>query len=316
MLTFSIRLTASLLWIACSLLLGACDGPDISGPDDPVDVRPFVTGAAAEALTADGLFALAPPAPPSTRPIISPERARLLASAYVASFGDALKPYWEKDRGGAIDLTGLRADPRVFYASTPYEPFPDGYHSAYGRGFGPYYLVRMMSGRSAVLLVAVAAYATEVEIDAEGKVHRPVQRGNEFVSHGVSANATSPNLASLPAPEEAVAGVGRLTGALVSEVPELVRVGLPLGPFQSLWKITLDRSVRVRANSGRTVEVRHLYVGSEPARRLMIPSSEQPTEFAAPAIRVSPAGEELGIEPVYVRIRSGQPTLFEEVVPA
>lgn len=316
MLTFTIRRTASLLCIASSLLLAGCDGPNITGPEVPVDVRPFVTGAAAEALTVDGLFALAPPAPPSTRPIISPERARLLASAYVASFGQSLKPYWEKDRGGAIDLTDLQADPRVFYASTPYEPFPDGYHSAFGRGLGPYYLVRMMSGRSAVLLVAVAAYATEVEIDAEGKIHRPVQRGNEFVSHGVPANPSRPNRASLPSPEEAVAGVGRLTGARVSEVPELVGVGLPLGPFSSLWKLTLDRSVRVRAKSGRIVETRHLYVGSEPGRRLMTPSSDQPTEYAMPAIRVNPTGEELGTETVYVRIQPGQPTIFEEVVPA
>lgn len=317
MLTFAIRRTVPLLWVACSLLLAGCDGPDISGPGVPLDVRPFVTGAAAEALTVDGLFAFPAPAAPSTRSIISPERARLLASSYVASFGHALKPYWDKERGRPIDLTSLQADPRVFYASTPYGPFPDGYHPAFSRGFGPYYLVRMMSGPTAVLLVAVAAYATEVEIDYEGKIHRPVQHGNEFVSQGVPTDTTRPNLSSLASPEEVVVRVGRLTGARVSEVPELVRVGLPLGPFSSLWRLTFDRSVRVRAaKSGRTVEVRHLYVGSEPGRRLMTPISEQPTEYAMPAIRMSPTGEELGTETVYVRIQPGQPTIFEEVVAA
>jgi hypothetical protein len=276
------------------LLAGGC-GTEITPPElaDSADVRPYVTGAAAADLTADGLFVLPAPTAPAERPIITPERARALAAAYVFTFGPPLRRHWEEERGRTLDISHLEADSRVFYTSTPYGLFPPGYHPAFMRGYGPWYLVRMMSGSTPTLHVAVAAYASEVEIDSEGYIRRPVETGMEFVSQGIPVDTTRLHLPGSLSPEAAVVRVGRLTGARVSEVPELLWTGLPLSPASSLWKLTLDRAVRVRATqSGRVVEVRYLYGGAEPGRRLMIPTAEQPTSVTAWPMRTGLAGEE------------------------
>lgn len=300
--------------VACVLLLTACEGTEIVGPNDPVDVRPYVTGEAARALSPEGLFILPEPAAPSTRSIVPPEQAISLAASYVLTFGPALQRFWERDRGRAIRLSDLRPDRRAFYAATPYGEFPEGYHPGFSIGFGPYYLVQMRSGSTAEVLVAVAGYATEVAIDSSGYIDDPVQGGNEFVSQGVPLDTTRPNLAFSGTPEEAVVRAGLLTGARVISVPQLLRLGLPGGPFSSVWKLTLERNVRVTVvETGRTEEVRELYAGFEFGRQLMIPAPEQPTEFAGTAIRVDADGEHLGIETVSVPILPGLPTVFEAV---
>ncbi|CAA9319781.1 MAG: hypothetical protein AVDCRST_MAG68-1887 [uncultured Gemmatimonadetes bacterium] len=311
---FTARLLASVLPFASTLLLAGCNGTDVVGAGDRHDVRLYVTGAAAAALDLDGRFTLAAPIAPTERGIIPPERALALASSYVLSFGPVFRPSWEKERGRSIDLSSLKPDGRAFYASTPYGAFPDGFHPGFSTAFGPYYIVRMMSAGRPAVLVAVAAYATAVRIDAEGKIDRPVQSGSEFVSQGVPLDSMRPSLSSFASPEEAVVRAGRLTGARISTVPELVRVGFPLGPFSSLWRVTLDRPVTVTAaQSGRTMEVQELFLGSEPGRRLMVPTGSQPTALAIDALRIGPDGEEMGIEKVRVSIRPGHAVVFEEV---
>ncbi len=123
------------------LIAGGC-GAEITAPElaDSADVRPYVTGAAAADLTADGLFVLPAPTAPAERPIITPERARALAASYVLSFGPSAKRDWEEVRGRPIDISRLEAEPRVFYASSPYGLFPAGYHPAFTHGYGPWYL--------------------------------------------------------------------------------------------------------------------------------------------------------------------------------
>jgi hypothetical protein len=310
------RRATALSLVLASVLLLACEGERITGsPPTVVDARPFVTGTAAEALRADGLFRLPEPLAPASTPIVSPDRARALAASYLLSVGHSLKSYWEQERGQRIDLASLDVDSRVFFASTPYRPFPEGFHPAFAHAFGPYYLTMLKSGSTPVLRIAVAAYSTEVTINAEGKFERPVQRGNEFVSQGISADTARPNLAAFVTPEAAVVLAGHLTGVRVSETPQLMRVGLPLGPFSSVWKLTMERPVRVRTKNGaRTAEVRHLFVGSEQGRRLMIPAADQPTEYRMLAFRVTPTGEDLPPEMVPVSILPDHATVFEEVV--
>lgn len=284
------------------------------GPGGPADVEPYVTGEAANALSPDGLFILPVPAPPSAKPIISPDRAGSLATSYVQSFGPALRRFWERERGRLIRLADLKADTRAFYAATPYGDFPEGYHPAFSTAFGPYYLVQMRSGSPAEVLVAVAGYAIEAVIDSSGYLDLPVQAGNEFVSQGVPVDTTRPDLAFSVTPEEAVVRAGRLTGARVSSVPQLLRVGLPLGPLSAVWKLTLDQAVRVTVvQTGRTEEVRELYVGFNLGRQLMIPALEQPTEFVGPAIRINADGEHPGVDMVPVPILTAQPSVFEAV---
>lgn len=303
--------------VVASILLIACDGGRIAGAGPPaeVDARPFVTGAAAASLGADGLFRLPEPSSPTSRPIVSPGLAPRLALSYVLSFGHALKRYWDQEHGRPIHIGGLKPDARVFYASTPYAPFPEGYHPGFAHAFGPFYLTAMNSGSTPVLRVAVAAYATEVQIDADGKISRPVDAGSEFVSQGIPLDTMKPDLASFVSPEAAVVTVAQLTGAKVSELPELMRRGMPFGPFSAVWKLTLDRAVRVRARKdGRIVETRYLYLGSERGRRLMIPAAEQPTEYTALAFRIGPTGEDLPPERVRLSIEPGHATVFEEAV--
>lgn len=299
---------------ASLLVLGACDERGITGSNGPPDVRPFVTGSAAAAVGEGGLLLLPRPAAPGTRAIITPERAGGLASSYVFTFSRWLKPYWDRERGDAIEVARLQHDQRVFYASTPYASFPEDFHPGFSIGFGPYYVVRMLSRSRPVLLVAAAGYATDMEIDKQGRLDYPVYGGNEFISQGFPLDTMKPDLAAFATPEEAVVTVARLTGTKVSEVPELMRVGLPLGPFSSVWKITLDRPVRVHTRDGsRTVDVQHLYLGSERGRRLMIPAADQPTEYEMYAFRIGPDGEDLPPEFIRLPILSGRPTVFEEV---
>lgn len=302
------RLVRLLLAVSATVAAG-CDG-GITTPAEVPDVRPYVTGAAAAALAADGTFAFPAPASPTGRAIVGPERARLLAASYVLSAGTNLVRYWEDDRGRRIDLARLQPNARVFYAATPYAPFPEGYHPAFGHAFGPYYLVRMMEGGTPAVMVAVAAYATQVEIGADGMISRPVQSGSEFLSRGVPVDAGR----AVPTPEQAVVRVGRLTGARVQAVPELVVPGWPQGPMEALWKLTLDRTVPVRTKGGRRLDTRHLYTGGGAGRQLMVPATDQPTHLPFLAARVSPTGESLPPEMVNLPILPGAVTVFEEVV--
>jgi hypothetical protein len=292
-----------------------CDGPGITGPSDTVDVRPYVTGAAAANLGPDLLFTFPVPTAPSTLPIISAERARDLARANVLSYGPALSSSWQEQHGRAFDFSLLQADSRAFYASSPYELFPEGFHPAVRRTFGPYYLVRMSSGTSYPLMVAVSAYNTHVTITPEGKLHTPGESGMEFLEHGIPADSTSNEYYSLLSPEAAVVRVALKTGVRISEIPEHVLTEARMSAYGGLWKLTLERPVRVRVvASGRTAEVSQIYVGREKGRQLLIPAAQQPTEITLSAPRIDADGE-IVMDSGTMAVRPGQPTLFEQVVP-
>lgn len=252
-------------------LLAGCDAPQtrIAGPAaPPPDVQRYVAAGAAASLNPDGRFTLAAPSAPGDRPIISAGRAAELALAVVRTWGPSLHPAWQRQSGRSFDLAGLRVDPRIVFARTPYGRFPDGYHPAFARTYGPYYLVTLYSGSEPVVLVSVAAYNTEVRIDEKGLVHRPVNSGAEFVTMGIPAGTDEFQLVS---PEAAVEEVGRATGARVTATPELVRLGMPYAPATAAWKLTLDREVPVQARGrGTSHRVRELYVGPVRGRRLMM----------------------------------------------
>jgi hypothetical protein len=314
MSTVTIRPYTAALGVALTLVIGGCDGPGIVESGDLTDVRSYVTGAAASSLDGEGLFTIPAAISPSTIPIITAQTARELASSYVLSFGADLKRYWDQERGRPIDISQLQPDSRVFFAATSYALFPEGYHPAFRRTLGPYYLVRMGTGTRPELLVAVAAYNTELGVNDRGKLIIPPISGMEFVSGGIPVDTTRRRLASLLTPEEAVIRVSQITGARVSEVPELRQLGFPLGPMFPAWKLTLERSVRVRAVSGSfTTEVATLYVGREQGRELLIPAAEQPSSEEVLAARMGPDGEDLGPSKVSLPILATQPTKFEAV---
>lgn len=298
---------------AAVALLAGCDQPDmpVAGPAAvPPRLSQYVTGHAAAGINAEGLFSLGQPAATGDHPVITPERAGELALAYVRSFGPSLKSVWEEERGAPIDLATLRVGSRVLYAGTPYGSFPAGYHPAFQRGFGPYYLVPLTSGAEPVLLISVAAYATQTTVDRRGFVQRPVQRGNEFVSRGLPVDTARFRLVS---PEEAVAFVARSTGARIARTPELVRVGMPYAPASAVWKLTLDREVGVRVGQNRApARVREVYVGPERGRRMMIPVPGAARSERVPALR-SDAGVERN-EIIGMPIREGAFVSFQPIV--
>ena len=298
------------------ILLGACDGDDsrLMAPiTAPARMTEFVTGDAALNLNGAGRFNLQTSGPSTGVPAISAERAGELALANVRTYASFFRSSWEKDRGAPIDVGALQVDPRILYAETPYAVFPEGYHPAYRRSFGPYYLVRLVSGTTPVLLVAVSAYGTDVQIERNGTVSLPAIGGDEFFEHAISASATS---GFRPiSPEEAVATVGRLTGARTNEVPELVLRGLHHHPATALWKVSLDRAVEVRGASGtRRLATATIYVG--PAGRLFIPADAQPRAERG-VFRRGPGAKGSAAAPVMadVPIRNGRVAAFEEVLP-
>ena len=154
----------------------------------------------------------------------------------------------------------------------------------------------------------MSAYSNDVRIQPDGNLDMPGQSGMEFVTSGVPVGN-----GSLLGPEEAVVRVGRATGARVKEVPDLVMLNIPLGPMNAAWKLSLDRAVRVRTTAGseaRTVSTIYL---APVAGRLLIPAAVQPSYQDFPAVRIGPAGEDLGEETVRLSIIPGRPTVFEEV---
>lgn len=301
----------TLLLLAGGLLLGACDEPGITDPTAAPDVRPYVTGAAAANLGADGLFTYPAPVAPFTEPIISAERARELAVSYAKSFGPALQERWQQQHGLSFDFRELKAEPRVLFQTSQYELFPEGYHGTFRRMFGPYYLVRLSSDGRHRISVAVSAYNTNVGIYPDGRLRRPVESGSDFFERGLPADTTRREEMTPLWPEAAVAHVAGLTGVRVSEVPEPVRMVWNWGPLGGGWKLTLEQAVRVRTLSGsRTAEVRELYLGRQGGRRLFIPAAQQPTELEMGALR---SGDVEKIDTVRLAILPGQPTVFEEV---
>lgn len=289
--------------------LSACDDPDrhIAGPIPPPNLQAYVTGNAAASLDAKGRFNLAAPVAPGARPIISAQRAGELALAAVRSWGPSLRGAWEKERGEPISLSNLQVGPRTLFARTPYGAFPEGYHPALGRAYGPYYLVTLYSGAEPVLLISVAAYNEEAKINERGLVERPMFSGMEFITQALPRDTTRFRMVS---PEEAVEMAGRMTGARVTTTPELVRLGMPNAPASAAWKLTLDREVPVKARSGGR-RVRELYVTPERNRRLMVAVPSAARVEHTSGVAMLPSGER--IDPVSVPIVEGEVISFEAV---
>lgn len=300
--TAVVRLFAA---VCASAVLTSCDRrpSEIAGPDPSArNLGPYLAGSAAAAVGPNGLFSVSAPAGPLHRPIITAERAGELALAYVRSFGPSLKPAWEKDRGAVIDMARLEIVSRILYARTPYVAFPAGYHPAFERAYGPYYLVPLGSEETPELLVAVSAYATDVAITRQGTIKRPVQRGNEFVTRGIPADASRWRLV---APEEAVEITARTTGARVIRAPEFVRLGMPAAPGESAWKLTLEREIPVHAKAGGQSRVRTIYVGPNSAGRLMIAVPGAARAEVIPAVRLG-AGDDDSPTLLELRIQQGE----------
>lgn len=288
----------SLLVLAACFALAspACDRFDNSptGASVKADVKGFVAASAAESLAPDGTFRFAPARAPADIPIINAQRAGELAHAYVRTFGPYQLGSWAYQRGAPLSLDRLEMDPRILYAETPHERFPDTYHPAAKRHFGPMYLVHFRTGGEVVLTVAVAAYASDLEIDDHGRVVEPMLGGGYFHPAAVSIDPAHTPVRYVPvSPEDAVEQVAKLTGARVVEVPQLILPSRLYHAVFARWKLVLDRPVRVKPKDGAgpPAMVRELYVGA--GRTLWIPSAVQ-TPFLRVPHTTGPTQEQGG----------------------
>lgn len=292
------------------IVMAGCEQADapIAGPvsaPSPAASRRYVTGEAAAALNSQGFFSFAAPTSPGARPIITAQRAGELALASVRTWGPSLHEAWVAERGRSFDLQTLGVDSRVLFAKTPYGRFPDGYHSAYARLYGPYYIVRLNSGSEPIMLVSVSAYATDVTVDGRGIVHRPVERGMEFVHQVLPATVQDWFVSA----EGAVERVGRETGARVARTPELIRINKKHIPSSAVWKLSLDRDIDIE-HSGRATpfRTRELYVATVRGAPLMVRvANAGKAESAHVLVRT---GRELRSVPIEVPILEGETTIF------
>jgi hypothetical protein len=275
------------------------------------DVTQYVTGAAAQNLDSNGHFALSQPPHPDGRPIIDADRAKELAMAFVRTWAPWLRRGLEKDRDGPINFAALKPDARVYFAEAPYSPFPEGFHPAFVRGHGSYFVVTLKDGAEPVMVVSVAAHTTEIKIDSRGELEPEVFGGNEFVATAI-ARVENVGWGYRPTnPEQAVDRVGRATGARTAEVPHLIHVHAFMSPAPSRWRLELDRPVNVRTRAAGHARngIRTIYVG--PQNRLYVAAAEQPSESTFEALLFPEASGQPRTAMVTLRLL--RPTVFEEV---
>ncbi|MBW3655805.1 MAG: hypothetical protein KY444_06840, partial [Gemmatimonadetes bacterium] len=235
-------------WLATTACTDELNRP--MSPDGPVRIQEYVTGEAARNLDGSGHFVLVPPSPPADLAIISAGRASELAAAYVRTYGPTMRPGLKLFGAPDLPTEQMEISPRVFYAETPHERFPDVWSLAPRRHFGPYFIVHfLLQGRPA-LTVAVSAYAHDAGISPDGRLVRPVDVGGLFFHFPVTGdNARVPYRPV--SPEEAVEIVAARTGARVTQVPRLLLRDGRFHPVMAQWQLTLDRPVRViRAADG------------------------------------------------------------------
>ena len=271
------------------------------------DVRALVTGDAAGHLDANGRFVLPSPTPPADIPIISPERARELAVAYLRTWGPSASEIWSGKRGRRIEPSDREVS-RVYYADTPHHRIPDGYHPAYQRMIGPWYILQLTAAGEPVVALAVSAYSTDLQI-RDGIIREPAEGGEYFTFQTIPADRDGSAALSM-SPEETVEYVNSITGARVTRVPELVLRNSAWSQFNAQWKLVLDRPVHVESlppagsSAPRTrAAVHELFVG--PGHTILIPRPNQETSARMRVLSRGPGKA----DPMTVSV-AGRPGMF------
>jgi len=306
----SFRSSAAVLFVAI-----ACENAETdltSEPPRPPSISQFVTGEAAAALRSNGELRLAAARSDDGTPIITADRAIELANAYVRTYGYSFKAMWERQRGSKIDLSTISAASRVYFAQTPYGAFPEGYHPAFRRWYGPWYHVTFASGGSPVILMAVSAYLTDYKITDNGLLAIPLASGNDFVHMAISPG--SDGFAPM-SPEEAVARVASATGARVDRTPELVLRGGSSSPLFAAWQLSLDRPSALSAPpNGRQARV--LFEAPMGRQNFLVAALNQPAADRSVGRRVGDRGEPLAVDHFEVPVRPGRIVRFEDARPS
>jgi hypothetical protein len=232
------------------------------------DLTTILTGEAAAHVDGHGGYVLPAARAPDDVPMITAERAKELAVAFVHTYGRSHAPGWAMHRGAPLSTAGLRVSHRVFYAESPFGRVPDGYGWP-RRVFGPWYIVTFEDGGEPVLGVAVSAYSTDVAIENGILLEPALDQGERFVSRAVALSPGVPAPYTPVSPEQAVKIAAERTGRRVSDVPRLVLRNAAWHPLYSLWHVSLDREIWIehRAVKGSSApgareRVREIFVGA------------------------------------------------------
>jgi hypothetical protein len=290
----------ALFFVGCS-----ADSSRISEVSAGIVLQSQVVPSVLESLTPGGKYILQGPRPEKYEQI-SADEAGSMGLAAAKLFGPNITGWLEKTRGGPVDLSRLDLI-SVYYAATPYDPVPEGYHPGMRKNLGPYYLVTLGDRGTPTLSVAVSAYNTDFRFDNNRMVRAPLVHGNDFFFVGIPRSSKG----QIVTPEAATATIAERMGARVASVPRLVLAPKPFSPQTARWKIELDRPVNLGSGIvGREVYIRYL------GGKLEAPRETQPLMKAVhdPGI---PTGPELKqrrvLPPTSVRIRADIPTEFREI---
>lgn len=285
-------------------------------PDHLPDVRAYVTGAARENLDANGHFRLPPATVESPHTMISTEQAETIALGAIRTWyanpdaqtlpgTGSLVEVAERSHGAPIDWSAVEAgDRRPYFAESHLEPLPDSLGNPAIRHFGPHFLVPLYVEATPVVVVGVAAYATNVFLDERGFVRWTdnLDGGGEFRVTGVPLildGVTVP-----PAPEVAVEFAFTEAGVKVSDMPVLGVPGNRVVRTLARWRLRLAVPVEFkRLIDGATVVTEDVYVGVFQS----FADGQAGSEAASPALRMfvaaetQPAVEDVDSVPVPIR---------------
>jgi hypothetical protein len=246
-------------------------------------VASYVTGNAAMALDAGGLFAPGS----SLAGEMTRAQAEAYAHAWVTDVG-ALPEDLEQGRG-PINFDRLRVCRQSVYAESSFEPL-DSSVPTFIRGYaGGWWLVALCEGQTVEVSVAIEAIGTGLTLTNGHIGFLPDSNGGHFFVLGVPGWWDGPVPLSA---EHAVIEAGRATGQLISQVPRLIAPSNLRGPPQvAVWQIDLDSNVVVRgAGTAQDAITTQVYEGllrfaadDDASSTLVIPSPTQPTVQAVGA---------------------------------
>jgi len=309
---FMARLLRRWWYLLSATVLGSCDST--TAPVLPVapDVRSLVTGAAAQALEASGRFVIPSDLIDSGENVslVTSARARMLAAAFMHSYGPTFLGSWVQDRGGSITLAALSISERAYPAQSPYAEVPKiGCHPSDVRLFGSFYLLTA-DGAEPMVRIATSAQLADYAITPDGDLDEPSRTGQDFIHEGIRQDRS---IGYLLSPEQAVFLVAERTGAMIIDVPRLALRDVTFSPNTALWRVALDRDARVRGSNGAISQTRSVYVDWLNGLRVFVAAVSQPTSVLQHCSLIDENLVNHGDATVEVPVRAGHPVLFEQV---
>jgi hypothetical protein len=211
----------------------------------------YLSGAAAGALNEAGQFNLPIPVPRGPYGEITAATADRIATIFVRLYVPFQRDAVSKEHGTPVDPGSLRKCGRTFYVESAFEPLPEVVPIVFRKSYGPHWLVSFCQGATPAVSISVSAYNTDVSfIQTRDGEDLAVPRYSNFGTYELGIPL---HIGAIPTtPEQAAEFVARQTGARVKEVPVLVMRAGPYFAQSSVWRIELEKPVRVRGNQVNT----------------------------------------------------------------